>query len=327
MTTPLLEVNALHRWFPLSRPWPWNPRRMLRAVDGVSFHIHPGETLGLVGESGCGKSTIGRLVAALDRPTNGSVTFGGTDVHAALFERHNPKLRRQIQMVFQDPYSSLNPRMTVFETLEEPLSLQSAAPSQSERQRQIAAVLDRVGILPEQAYRFPNEFSGGQRQRIGIARALIHNPSLIVCDEPVSALDVSMQAQIINLLQDLQTEHGFSYLFIAHDLTVVRHISHRIAVMYLGSLLEIGPSAKVHTHPLHPYTQALLAAVPRLSAATPPPPILTDELPDPANPPEGCKFHTRCPQVMDCCSHTVPACYSIDDRQIACHLYANRPAP
>lgn len=225
-------------------------------------------------------------------------------------------------MIFQDPYASLNPRMTIYETVEEPLRIHLPQLTAVERQARILATLDKVGILPEQAGRFPNEFSGGQRQRIGIARAIIQSPALIVCDEPVSALDVSMQAQIINLLQDLQEEHRFSYLFIAHDLTVVRHISHRIAVMYLGSIFEIGPSSSVYDSPLHPYTRALLAAVPQLGQAPPAVQLLSDELPDPVSPPPGCKFHPRCPQAMPCCRETVPPLLPTNaDHAVACHLY------
>lgn len=324
MNSPLLSVENLYKWYTLGNTWPWQPNKVLKAVDGVTFTLHAGETLGLVGESGCGKSTIGKTVVALHRPTQGHILFEGHNIHTPL-RQDRSSLQQKIQMIFQDPYASLNPRMTIFEILEEPLLIHLPQLTPAYRRERILSTLDKVGLLPEQANRFPNEFSGGQRQRIGIARSIIQTPSLIVCDEPVSALDVSMQAQIINLLQDLQQEQHFSYLFIAHDLTVVRHISHRIAVMYLGSLFEIGPSAVLYDTPLHPYTKALLAAVPKIGQAPIPVPLLSDELPDPTAPPLGCKFHPRCPHMLPHCRHITPQLQPIDGRSVACHLYHRLP--
>lgn len=304
MSAPLLSVRGLTRHFPVSTPLFGKPR-MVRAVDGVDLDIRRGETLGLVGESGCGKSTVGRLIARLDRPTAGTIDFDGARVSeqgdAAL-----PMLRRSIQMIFQNPFSSLNPRMTVGAILEEPLIIHRTGDSDA-RRRRVLELLDQVGLRRELIDRYPHEFSGGQRQRIGIARALALSPKLIVCDEPVSALDVSIQAQIINLLIELQRELGLAYLFISHDLSVVEHISDRVAVMYLGRIVEQAGAEAIYAEPLHPYTEALLSAVP------PPDPraetheiILEGGVPSPANPPPGCHFAPRCPYAAPRCSETVP---------------------
>jgi oligopeptide/dipeptide ABC transporter ATP-binding protein len=294
--------------------------KTVRAVDGVSFEIGRGETLALVGESGCGKSTVGRTILRLQEPTAGTVHFDGTDVYALGREELRQK-RRQMQIIFQDPYSSLNPRMTIGKAVAEGIEIHRLARGNAIRDR-VAGLLEEVGLDASYMNRYPHEFSGGQRQRIGIARALAVEPSFIVCDEPVSALDVSVQAQVLNLLADLQQKHGLSYLFIAHDLAVVRQIASRVAVMYLGHLVETGPTEQVLSDPRHPYTQALLSAVPE------PDPdkqrqriILEGDLPSPANPPSGCRFHTRCfHHLKDArCVHEVPGLRSVHSTLAACH--------
>jgi oligopeptide transport system ATP-binding protein len=296
----------------------------IKAVDDISFQVKKGETLGLVGESGCGKSTAGRAILQLYRPTAGHVYFKGEDLTRLKGEALRRK-RREMQMIFQDPYASLNPRMTVGSIISEPLEVHNIYPSRKERQERVQELLRVVGLNPYFINRYPHEFSGGQRQRIGIARALAVNPEFIVCDEPISALDVSIQAQIINLLMDLQAQFGLTYLFIAHDLSVVRHISDRIAVMYLGKLMELADRDELYNNPLHPYTQALLSAVPI------PDPfveerrqriILQGDVPSPANPPKGCNFNTRCPRVMDICHTVDPPFKDVGGGHwVACYLY------
>ncbi|MCC9074750.1 dipeptide ABC transporter ATP-binding protein [Litorilinea aerophila] len=296
----------------------------IKAVDGISFQMYRGETLGLVGESGCGKSTTGRAILQLYRPTGGQVIFEGKDLTATKGEELR-RMRRRMQMIFQDPYASLNPRMTVGSIVGEPLEVHGIGSSRKERQERVQELLKIVGLNPYFVNRYPHEFSGGQRQRIGVARALAVNPAFIVCDEPISALDVSIQAQIINLLEDLQDELNLTYLFIAHDLSVVRHISDRIAVMYLGKIVELADRDELYENPLHPYTQALLSAVP-----IPDPAIerrrkriiLEGDVPSPANPPKGCNFCTRCPRVMDICREKEPAFTDLgNNHYVACFLY------
>ena len=307
MSEPLLRVWNLTKEFPVQSGLFRRQAASVHAVDGVDFHIDSGETLGLVGESGCGKSTTGRVILRLLEPTGGSVRFDGEDVFALDPERMR-KLRRRMQIIFQDPFSSLNPRMTIGAIVREGLTIHRIAEGAAADAR-VRELLDEVGLRPEYAYRYPHEFSGGQRQRVGIARALSVEPSFIVCDEPVSALDVSVQAQVVNLLQDLQRDRGLSYLFIAHDLSVVEHIADRVAVMYLGKIVELAPAEALYREPLMPYTQALLSAVP-----VPDPDVKKNrivragDVPSPANPPSGCVFHPRCthPQKDAACAAIVP---------------------
>jgi oligopeptide/dipeptide ABC transporter ATP-binding protein len=306
---PLVAVENLEKHFPLSRGvFLGGGRGVVHAVDGVSFSIPRGHTLGLVGESGCGKSTVARLVTRLLEPTGGTVLYDGTDITHWKARAMRP-LRREMQLVFQDPYSSLNPRRTVGAIVAEPLRLQHIG-TRSERRTRVREMLEVVGLNPEHYNRYPHEFSGGQRQRVGIARALVTTPKLVVADEPVSALDVSIQAQILNLLAKLQGEFGLTYLFIAHDLDVVRHVSDRIAVMYLGKIVELSPAEDLHTRPVHPYTEALLSAVPtvetnareRLRHRV----VLRGDPPSPVAPPSGCRFHTRCRYATEICSAVEP---------------------
>ncbi len=319
----LVEVRDLKVHFPGSGGLLFGRRGdTVKAVDGVSFEIRRGETLGLVGESGCGKTTVGRTVLRLYDPTDGQIIFDGTDI-AGLSGKDLRRLRRRMQMVFQDPYSSLNPRQNVGNIVAEPLLVHGLARGK-EAERRVAELLDTVGLPRDAGNRYPHEFSGGQRQRIGLARSLAVNPDLIVADEPVSALDVSIQAQVINLLEDLQGEFGLTYLFIAHDLAVVRHISDRIAVMYLGTIVEVAPAEELYDHPLHPYTRALLSAVPipdPAVEATRERIILSGDLPSPANPPPGCRFHTRCPFVQPTrCADEVPPLRELSNAHTAaCH--------
>jgi oligopeptide/dipeptide ABC transporter ATP-binding protein len=318
---PWLEVNNLTQEFIQSRGF-FKTTSVIKAVDNVSFIINKGETLGLVGESGCGKSSLGRSILRLIEPTSGSVYLMGENVTKASKNRLR-QLRQHMQIIFQDPYASLNPRMNVQEIIEEPLLIHKFLPSKKERQNRVTELMDLVGLRADLKSRYPHEFSGGQRQRIGIARALAVNPSLIICDEPVSALDVSIQAQIINLMQDLQYHLGLTYLFIAHDLHVVRHIASRIAVMYLGNIVEIGDAKVVYDKPKHPYSQALLSSVPNCNPGQKSNRILLQgELPSPLDPPHGCKFHTRCPYVMPRCKEETPVLKSVGTNQeVACHLY------
>ena len=323
-TGALLEVEDLKVHFPVLRGIVIRREvGTIKAVDGVSFALGRGETLGLVGESGCGKSTTGLAVLRMLAITGGRVRFEGNEIQGLDAEAMRP-LRRRMQMVYQDPYGSLNPRMTVAEIVGEPLDVHEVG-TPAERKAAVAELIELVGLKPDMAARYPHEFSGGQRQRIGIARALALKPSLIVCDEPVSALDVSIQAQIVNLFQDLQRRLGLSYLFIAHDLAVVRHISERIAVMYLGRIVETAPRAELYKNPLHPYTQALLAAVPIPSPAVEAARehrVVQGEVPSPMNPPRGCHFHPRCPAATARCAEVAPKLVELGaGRAVACHLH------
>jgi oligopeptide transport system ATP-binding protein len=318
---PLLSVKNLVKRFPITGGFLQRVVDHVHAVDGVSFDIQPGETLGLVGESGCGKSTTGRCILHLIPPTSGEVRFEGRDTTHLERETHGD-LCRDMQIIFQDPFASLNPRMTVGAIVAEPMIIHGLVKTAKERDEKVIQLLETVGLQPDHRRRYPHEFSGGQRQRIGIARALAVEPKLIVCDEPVSALDVSIQAQVINLLEDLQEKFNLTYLFIAHDLSVVEHISNRVAVMYLGRVVEIASSHDLYANPQHPYTEALLSAVP-----IPDPTVkrqrirLQGDVPNPINPPKGCHFHTRCPIKKDICSQQVPALkQGTDGHYVACHL-------
>jgi oligopeptide/dipeptide ABC transporter ATP-binding protein len=323
-TPPLLQVTGLKKYFPVrsgifSRVSAW-----VKAVDDVSFHLRQGETLGLVGESGCGKTTVGRSILRLMEPTAGTIIFEGGDL-LSLSPKELRQTRRRMQIIFQDPYSSLNPRMTIGAIVAEPLKIHQIAKGKA-LQEQVDQLFTRVGLRPEHQSRYPHEFSGGQRQRVGIARALALNPKFIVCDEAVSALDVSIQAQILNLLRDLQKEFHLSYLFITHDLNVVQYLADRIAVMYVGKLAEVAPAEDLFATPKHPYTQALLSANPVPDPTAPPKRILLPgDVPSPLNPPSGCRFHPRCPEVMDVCKTVEPQLIHIGPpergHQVWCHLY------
>jgi oligopeptide transport system ATP-binding protein len=317
----ILEVRDLVKHFEVGGGLFGGPPGLVKAVDGVSFTIRRGETLGLVGESGCGKTTTGRCILQLERPTSGQVIFEGIDL-TTLGQVELRAVRRRVQVIFQDPYSSLNPRMTVGQIIAEPLGVHGIVPERRGREARMRSLLDRCGLLPAMALRYPHELSGGQRQRVGIARALAMEPSLIVCDEPVSALDVSIQAQIINLLEELQADFGLTYLFVAHDLSVVRHISDRVAVMYLGKIVEITDRKSLYDDPLHPYTKALLSAVPIPDPAVEAGrerTVLGGEVPSPLNPPAGCVFHPRCPIAIDDCRRAVPELREIrPEHRVAC---------
>lgn len=316
---PILSVRDVKMHFPVKEGIFMRTGKFNKAVDGISFDIMPGETLGLVGESGCGKSTLGRCIARLYEPTAGEISFEGTNI-ATLGRKDMMPFRRDIQMIFQDPMESLNSRHTVGQILEEPFQVHRIG-DKAYRRKRVAELLDLVGLPARSVTRYPFEFSGGQRQRIGIARSIALNPKLIICDEPVSALDVSIQSQILNLLIDLQKEFNLSYLFIAHDLAVVKHISDRIAIMYLGKIVESGDGESIYRTARHPYTQSLISAIP-----VPDPhhkatrQILVGDVPSPINPPSGCTFHTRCPKVMDICRSQVPV-LNDDPQPVACHLY------
>ncbi|WP_026690808.1 ABC transporter ATP-binding protein [Alteribacter aurantiacus] len=321
MPKPLLEVKGLKKYFDVTGGVLSRKVGEVKAVDDVSFTVYEKEVLGIVGESGCGKSTTGKALLRLTEPTEGQVIFDGKDILGLSYDEMR-KMRRDMQIIFQDPYASLNPRHKVEKILGEPLIVHGIGDKQ-ERLKKVREILEVVGLPGEHASRYPHQFSGGQRQRIGIARALIVNPKLIVCDEPVSALDVSIQSQILNLMEDLQEEFGLTYLFIAHDLSVVKHISDRIGVMYLGRMVELSDNEDLYDNPLHPYTKSLLSAVPN------PDPdvkkeriILQGDVPSPSNPPSGCAFHTRCPEAMDVCKQVRPEFkeYSVN-HFVACHLY------
>ncbi|WP_345242894.1 dipeptide ABC transporter ATP-binding protein [Pontibacillus salipaludis] len=323
MKLPLLEVNQVKKYFPITGGIFGRKVGEVKAVDGVSFAVYKGETLGLVGESGCGKSTIGRLLLRLLEVTDGEIRFEDKDIHA-LSSNNMKKIRKEMQLVFQDPYASLNPRHKVEKILEEPLIVHGIK-DKKERRKRVMNMLETVGLDRYHAARYPHQFSGGQRQRIGIARALMTNPKLIIADEPVSALDVSIQSQVLNLLKDLQAEFDLTYIFIAHDLGVVRHISDRVGVMYLGRMVELTDSETLYEEPLHPYTKSLLSAVP-----VPDPDhqsdseVLTGEIPSASNPPKGCAFHTRCKECMDVCKTNRPAFQEISPgHHVACHLYGD----
>jgi len=319
-TAPLLQVKGLKKYFPVSNGILGSRKRYVRAVDGVDFDITSGETFSLVGESGSGKSTIGRLVMRLIEPTAGTITFDGRNVES-LSQRELRSLRSRFQMVFQDPFGSLNPRMRVGDIIAEPLRNAHPDLNEGALRERLADLLDRVGMPKDSADRYPHEFSGGQRQRISIARALAPGADLIVCDEAVSALDVSVKAQVINLMRRLQDELGVAYLFISHDLGIVDHISDRVAVLYLGQLVEVGPRAEISRRPAHPYTKALISAVPKLHPQRKTRQILVGEVPNPISPPSGCRFNTRCPLAKDICRQSVPTLRQYDGtHQVACHL-------
>jgi len=316
----LIEVRNLKKWFRAGSAF-GGGKQVVRAVDDVSFTIARREILGLVGESGCGKTTCGKVILRIHEPTSGKILYDSQDI-AALKRRELIRVKQRMMIIYQDPFGSLDPRMTIGRAIAEPMEVHRTLPKTERRQR-VMSLMDKVGLSPDQISRFPHEFSGGQRQRIGIARALATNPEFVVADESVSALDVSIQAQIINLLKDLQEEFGLTMLFIAHDLSVIKHISDRVAVMYLGKIVETAPKTELFAAPKHPYTEALLSAIP-----IPDPrkrkkgQILMGDVPSPVNPPPGCRFHTRCPHVMPICKETEPRMIDLDDtHRVACHLY------
>ncbi|MBL3648920.1 oligopeptide ABC transporter ATP-binding protein AppF [Bacillus vallismortis] len=321
----ILELRDVKKYFPIRSGFFQRKVGDVKAVDGVSFSLKKGETLGIVGESGCGKSTAGRTMIRLYKPTEGQILFKGQDISNLSEEKLRKSVRKNIQMVFQDPFASLNPRKTLRSIIKEPLHTHHMY-TMRERNEKVEELLARVGLHPSFASRYPHEFSGGQRQRIGIARALTLNPELIIADEPVSALDVSIQAQVINLMEELQEEFNLTYLFISHDLSVVRHISDRVGVMYLGKMMELTGKHELYDHPLHPYTQALLSSVPvtrRIGSVKRERIVLKGELPSPANPPKGCVFHTRCPVAKPICKEQIPAFKeAAPSHFVACHLYS-----
>jgi oligopeptide/dipeptide ABC transporter ATP-binding protein len=319
---PLVRVEGLVKFFPVRKGFFQSETHQVHAVDGVDLDIRQGETLGLVGESGCGKSTLGALILRLERPTSGRIVFDGQDI-ASIPPGEMKSFRRRMQIIFQDPYSSLNPRKTVQSILMEPLTIHRIG-TRAQRVERVADLMEEVGLRPEYMWRYPHEFSGGQRQRIGIARALALNPSLIVADEPVSALDVSIRSQVLNLLEDLQEKYGLTYLFVSHDLSVVEHIADRVAVMYLGRILEVGNKRQIYEQPLHPYTEALLSAVPvpdptRKSSRI----ILQGDVPSPLQPPSGCRFHPRCWLRIPICEEQDPVLQEVrEGHSAACHVRA-----
>jgi peptide/nickel transport system ATP-binding protein len=321
---PLLEVRNLARDFDVSRPWlnrviEHAPRQILRAVDGVSFTINRGETLSLVGESGCGKSTVARLICGLYAPTSGSILFDGRDLAKIANRTEMLAMRRRFQMIFQDPYASLNPRWRVEKIIAEPIRSHHLIEDERALHKRVGELLDDVGLSPLDGEKYPHEFSGGQRQRISIARALSSNPEFLVCDEPTSALDVSVQAQILNLMKDLQREHGLTYLFISHNLAVVAHISNRVGVMYLGRIVEIADTKTLFARPLHPYTQMLESAIPDITMSGKSRTPVAGEVPNPLDPPSGCAFNPRCPHVRDKCRQVRPELLPFEGAQVACH--------
>ncbi|MDD9147279.1 ATP-binding cassette domain-containing protein [Sporolactobacillus sp. CQH2019] len=315
----LLQVKNLKKYFKVSR------KETLKAVDNITFDVYKGETFGLVGESGCGKSTTGRTIIRLYEPTEGKVLFDGEEIGGKLSAKARKNLSRHMQMIFQDPYASLNPRMMVKDIIAEGLDIHHLVTSNEERMDHVYHLLETVGLNREHANRYPHEFSGGQRQRIGIARALAVDPDFIIADEPISALDVSIQAQVVNLLQELQEKRGLTFLFIAHDLSMVKHISNRVGVMYLGNMAELASSDELYDHPLHPYTQALLSAIPVADPKierTRERIILQGDVPSPIDPPSGCRFRTRCPFAMDICAQVRPKWHEVKEGHwVACHLH------
>ena len=321
---PLVQARDLAKTFDVSAPWlnrvlEGKPRQLLHAVDGVSFDIPKGQTLALVGESGCGKSTVARLLVGLYEPTRGGLTFDGQDAHAAYKSKQSRQIRQRIQMIFQDPYASLNPRWTVEAIIGEPLREHGLVTDAAALKAQVAELLQSVGLAAQDMVKYPHQFSGGQRQRISIARALATAPEFLVCDEPTSALDVSVQAQVLNIMKELQRERGLTYLFISHNLAVVRHVSDQVGVMYLGRLVELADKHTLFAQPQHPYTRMLLDAIPKMHdtgrARTP----VQGEVPNPLNPPSGCSFHPRCPQATDICKQERPALRDFKGIKIACH--------
>ena len=323
METPLLEIRDVKKYFPVKKVH--GKEITVKAVDSINLKINQGEIVGLVGESGCGKSTLGKSILKLHEITGGQILFHGEDI-TNYNERQMRPLREKIQIIFQDPYASLNPRMTVGEIIREPMVIHHIYQTRKEQDDRVAELLKIVGLKPDHVRRYPHEFSGGQRQRISIARTLALNPEFIVCDEPISALDVSIQAQIINLLKNIQKELGIAYLFIAHDLSMVKHISDRIGVMYLGHLVEEGDSKELYANPMHPYTKALLSAVPipdPLVGKSRKRIMLEGELPSPINPPSGCPFRTRCPYANEKCANEMPKMKEINGRKVACHKVAD----
>jgi peptide/nickel transport system ATP-binding protein len=321
---PLVEVRGLTKDFDVSRPWlnrmiERSPRQLLRAVDHISFEIERGETLSLVGESGCGKSTVARLICGLYAPTEGSILFDNVDLATVTRRSDMLAVRRRFQMIFQDPYASLNPRWSVERIIAEPIRSHALAKGDAEIRERVAKLLAAVGLASRDAQKYPHEFSGGQRQRISIARALSSNPEFLVCDEPTSALDVSVQAQILNLMKDLQREHGLTYLFISHNLAVVSHISTRVGVMYLGRVVEIAPTRTLFDRPLHPYTRMLESAIPDITMSGKPRTPVAGEVPNPLDPPTGCTFNPRCPFAREKCRVDRPELLPFDGARVACH--------